>query len=130
MKQLKWGRIAILLVVILGICWFFSKGLKRVGGDRCSTLQVAELPKTGLSDKGVPPKYIPPEINAKIVIDASDGDVIYQNNENEAFAPASMSKMMTAYLLLESVHNGKVRWEDPVKMSGGTNRGCKNSSTS
>ncbi|WP_249685367.1 D-alanyl-D-alanine carboxypeptidase family protein, partial [Bacillus velezensis] len=33
------------------------------------------------------------------------------------FAPASMSKMMTAYLLLENVHNGKLRWDDPVKMS-------------
>ncbi|GAB6439694.1 D-alanyl-D-alanine carboxypeptidase family protein [Bacillus luti] len=120
MKQLKWGRIAILLVVILGICWFFFQGAQKSGSSAdAQPLQVAELPKTGLSDKGVPPKYIPPEINAKaaIVIDASDGDVIYQNNENEAFAPASMSKMMTAYLLLESVHNGKVRWEDPVKMS-------------
>ena len=67
----------------------------------------------------MPPKYIPPEIDAKaaMIIDASNGDVIYQQNENEAFAPASMSKMMTAYLLLENVHNGKVRWEDPVKMS-------------
>ncbi|GAB6428863.1 D-alanyl-D-alanine carboxypeptidase family protein [Bacillus luti] len=120
MKQLKWGRIAILLVVILGICWFFFQGAQKSGSSAdAQPLQVAELPKTGLSDKEVPPKYIPPEINAKaaIVIDASDGDVIYQNNENEAFAPASMSKMMTAYLLLESVHNGKVRWEDPVKMS-------------
>ena len=52
-----------------------------------------------------------------MIIDASDGDIIYQYNENEAFAPASMSKMMTAYLLLESIHNEKVRWEDPVKMS-------------
>ena len=52
-----------------------------------------------------------------MIIDASDGDIIYQYNENEAFAPASMSKMMTAYLLLESIHNGKVRWEDPVKIS-------------
>lgn len=120
MKQLKWGRIAILLVVILGICWFFFQGAQKSGiSADAKPLQVAELPKTGLSDKEVPPKYIPPEINAKaaIVIDASDGDVIYQNNENEAFAPASMSKMMTVYLLLESVHNGKVRWEDPVKMS-------------
>lgn len=120
MKQLKWGRIAILLVVILGICWFFFQGTQKSGSSAdTKPLQVAELPKTGLSDKKVPQKYIPPEINAKaaIVIDASDGDVIYQNNENEAFAPASMSKMMTAYLLLESVHNGKVRWEDPVKMS-------------
>ncbi|KAA0766194.1 D-alanyl-D-alanine carboxypeptidase family protein [Bacillus sp. SH5-2] len=120
MKQLKWGRIAILLVVILGICWFFFQGTQKSGDSvDAQPLQVAELPKIGLSDKEVPQKYIPPEINAKaaIVIDASDGDIIYQNNENEAFAPASMSKMMTAYLLLESVHNGKVRWEDPVKMS-------------
>ncbi|WP_242214290.1 D-alanyl-D-alanine carboxypeptidase family protein [Bacillus cereus group sp. BfR-BA-01383] len=120
MKQLKWGRIAILLVVVLGICWFFFQGAQKSGNSvDAQPLQVAELPKIGLTDKEVPQKYIPPEINAKaaIVIDASDGDVIYQNNENEAFAPASMSKMMTAYLLLESVHNGKVRWEDPVTMS-------------
>ncbi|PGZ06029.1 D-alanyl-D-alanine carboxypeptidase [Bacillus cereus] len=120
MKQLKWGRIAILLVVVLGICWFFFQGAQKNGNSvDAQPLQVAELPKIGLTDKEVPQKYIPPEINAKaaIVIDASDGDVIYQNNENEAFAPASMSKMMTAYLLLESVHNGKVRWEDPVTMS-------------
>ena len=84
---------------------------------RGQPLQVAELPKAGFTEKVVPPKYIPPEINAKatMIIDASDGDIIYQYNENEAFAPASMSKMMTAYLLLESIHNGKVRWEDPVK---------------
>ncbi|MDH4424402.1 MULTISPECIES: D-alanyl-D-alanine carboxypeptidase family protein [Bacillus] len=120
MKQLKWGIMAILSVVILGICWFFFQGAQKSGDSvDAQPLQVAELPKIGLSDKEVPQKYIPPEINAKaaIVIDASDGDVIYQNNENEAFAPASMSKMMTAYLLLESVHNGKVRWEDPVKIS-------------
>ena len=65
-------------------------------------LQVAELPKTvSFTEKVVPPKYIPPEIDAKaaIIIDASNGEVIYQNNENETVAPASMSKMMTAYLV-------------------------------
>lgn len=120
MKRLKWGRLTILLVVILGICWFFFQGVQKseVNVDT-QPLQVAELPKTGLSEKVVPPKYIPPEIDAKaaVIIDASNGDVIYQNNENEAVAPASMSKMMTAYLVLESIHNGKVRWEDPVKIS-------------
>ena len=120
MKRLKWGRLTILLVGILGICWFFFQGVQKseVNVDT-QPLQVAELPKTGLSEKVVPPKYIPPEIDAKaaVIIDASNGDVIYQNNENEAVAPASMSKMMTAYLVLESIHNGKVRWEDPVKIS-------------
>ncbi|MBM6644912.1 D-alanyl-D-alanine carboxypeptidase family protein [Bacillus sp. RIT 809] len=120
MKQLKWGRLTIPLVVILGICWFFFQGVQKSETNvDTQPLQVAELPKTGLSEKVVPPKYIPPEIDAKaaIIIDASNGDVIYQNNENEAVAPASMSKMMTAYLVLESIHNGKVRWEDPVKIS-------------
>ncbi|MDM5193197.1 D-alanyl-D-alanine carboxypeptidase family protein [Bacillus hominis] len=120
MKRLKWGRLTILLVVILGICWFFFQGVQKSETNiDTQPLQVAELPKTGLSEKVVPPKYIPPEIDAKaaVIIDASNGDVIYQNNENEAVAPASMSKMMTAYLVLESIHNGKVRWEDPVKIS-------------
>ncbi|MFD6509854.1 D-alanyl-D-alanine carboxypeptidase family protein [Bacillus sp. NPDC060175] len=120
MKRLKWGRLTILLVVILGICWFFFQGVQKSETNvDTQPLQVAELPKTGLSEKVVPPKYIPPEIDAKaaIIIDASNGEVIYQNNENEAVAPASMSKMMTAYLVLESIHNGKVRWEDPVKIS-------------
>ncbi len=120
MNRLKWGRIAILLVMIFGVCWFVFQGTQKSATSvEGQPLQVAELPKTGLSEKVVPPKYIPPEIDVKaaMVIDASDGNVIYQYNENEAFAPASMSKMMTAYLLLENIHNGKVRWEDPVKMS-------------
>ncbi|MGG5736082.1 MULTISPECIES: D-alanyl-D-alanine carboxypeptidase family protein [Bacillus cereus group] len=120
MKRLKWGGLTILLVVTLGICWFFFQGVQKSETNvDTQPLQVAELPKTGLSEKVVPPKYIPPEIDAKaaIIIDASNGEVIYQNNENEAVAPASMSKMMTAYLVLESIHNGKVRWEDPVKIS-------------
>ncbi|EEL76851.1 D-alanyl-D-alanine carboxypeptidase [Bacillus cereus] len=120
MNRLKWGRLTVLLVIILGICWFLFQGnQKSIANVEGQPLQVAELPKAGFTEKVVPPKYIPPEINAKaaMIIDASDGDIIYQYNENEAFAPASMSKMMTAYLLLESIHNGKVRWEDPVKMS-------------
>ncbi|MFC9724461.1 D-alanyl-D-alanine carboxypeptidase family protein [Bacillus cereus] len=120
MNRLKWGRMTVLLVIILGICWFlFQENQKSIANVEGQPLQVAELPKAGFTEKVVPPKYIPPEINAKaaMIIDASDGDIIYQYNENEAFAPASMSKMMTAYLLLESIHNGKVRWEDPVKMS-------------
>ncbi|ANC18972.1 D-alanyl-D-alanine carboxypeptidase [Bacillus cereus] len=120
MNRLKWGRMTVLLVIILGICWFLFQGnQKSIANVEGQPLPVAELPKAGFTEKVVPPKYIPPEINAKaaMIIDASDGDIIYQYNENEAFAPASMSKMMTAYLLLESIHNGKVRWEDPVKMS-------------
>ncbi|EDS97990.1 TPA: D-alanyl-D-alanine carboxypeptidase [Bacillus anthracis] len=95
MKRLKWGRITILLVIILGICWFLFQGTqKSVTNVEGQPLQVAELPKTGLTEKVVPPKYIPPEVDAKaaVIIDASNGDIIYQHNENEAFAPAAQTE--------------------------------------
>ncbi len=135
MNRLKWGRMTVLLVIVLGICWFLFQGTQKSATNvEGQPLQVAELPKAGFTEKAVPPKYIPPKIDAKaaMIIDASDGDIIYQYNENEAFAPASMSKMMTAYLLLESIHNGKVRWEDPVKMSvkAAQTEGARNPSTS
>ncbi|WP_242144642.1 MULTISPECIES: D-alanyl-D-alanine carboxypeptidase family protein [unclassified Bacillus cereus group] len=129
MKRLRWGRVTILLAVILGICWFiFHGGLEKDGRDIAEAkenhsiegppLQVAELPKLGISEKVIPQKYLPVvEAKAAIIIDASNGEVIYQNNENETFAPASMSKMMTAYLLLENIHKGKVHWEDRVNIS-------------
>ncbi|MFZ3197643.1 MAG: D-alanyl-D-alanine carboxypeptidase, partial [Bacillus mycoides] len=50
MKRLKWGRLTILLVVILGICWFFFQGVQKSETNvDTQPLQVAELPKTGLS---------------------------------------------------------------------------------
>ena len=46
MKQLKWGIMAILSVVILGICWFFFQGAQKSGDSvDAQPLQVAELPK-------------------------------------------------------------------------------------
>lgn len=52
MKRLKWGRITILLVIILGICWFLFQGTqKSVTNVEGQPLQVAELPKTGLTEK-------------------------------------------------------------------------------
>ena len=94
MKRLKWGRLTVLLVIVLGICWFLFQGTQKSATSiEGQPLQVAELPKTGLVEKVVPPKYIPPEIDAKaaMIIDASNGDIIYQHHENESFAQASMS---------------------------------------
>ena len=118
MNRLKWGRMTVLLVIILGICWFLFQGnqksIANVEDNLCKWQNylkqdlLKSSPAKSTSHQKLTQK-------AAMIIDASDGDIIYQYNENEAFAPASMSKMMTAYLLLESIHNGKVRWEDPVK---------------
>ncbi|PFK35367.1 D-alanyl-D-alanine carboxypeptidase [Bacillus cereus] len=127
MKRLGWGSVTILCAIILSACWFFFQGsiLEKNVSEATGKmtidgppLQVAELPETGLSEKVIPQKYVPVvEVKAAMIMDASDGQVMYKNNEEEQLAPASMSKMMTAYILLENIHNGKVHWDDQVKIS-------------
>lgn len=46
------------------------------------------------------------DATAAILMDAQSGKVVYGKNENMPLAPASMSKMMTEYIVLEKIHNG------------------------
>ncbi|MDP5276783.1 D-alanyl-D-alanine carboxypeptidase family protein [Chengkuizengella axinellae] len=55
--------------------------------------------------------------DASILIEASTGQVLYQNNANIALPPASMAKMMTEYLVLESIEQGKISWDESVTIS-------------
>ena len=57
--------------------------------------------------------------NAKsaILIDASTGEVIYEKNPHEKLAPASMTKMMSMLLILESIENKVINWDDVITVS-------------
>ncbi|PYI51101.1 D-alanyl-D-alanine carboxypeptidase family protein [Paenibacillus flagellatus] len=57
------------------------------------------------------------EVKAAILIEASTGQVLYEMNADEPLPPASMSKMMTEYLVMESIKSGKHKWEDIVSPS-------------
>ncbi len=54
------------------------------------------------------------DAGSAILIEASTGQILYKFNENEALPPASMSKMMTEYLVLDSIKNGHIHWDDVV----------------
>ncbi|WP_423804712.1 D-alanyl-D-alanine carboxypeptidase family protein [Neptuniibacter pectenicola] len=54
---------------------------------------------------------------AYLVIDADTGKIIAAKNENERFAPASLTKMMTAYILEYELNKGNVSTEDLVLIS-------------
>jgi len=54
---------------------------------------------------------------AMILIDAESGKVIYEENSKEALPIASMSKLMTQYLVLDAVENGTLSWEDTYEPS-------------
>ena len=53
------------------------------------------------------------DVNAKaaILVEASTGKILYEKNSENAQGIASMTKMMTEYLLLEAIEEGKVKWD-------------------
>ena len=61
----------------------------------------------------------PPEIAASsyILMDAKTGHVILENNATEALPPASLTKIMTAYIAVEEIVNGNLSMDDEVHIS-------------
>ncbi|RBW67340.1 D-alanyl-D-alanine carboxypeptidase family protein [Bacillus taeanensis] len=54
---------------------------------------------------------------AAILIDAETGKVLYEKNPDTVLSPASMTKMMTEYLVLEAIVNKKITWDQEVSVS-------------
>lgn len=57
------------------------------------------------------------EAKAAILMEASTGQVLYEFNADQPLPPASMSKMMTEYLVMEAIKSGNIKWEDMVAPS-------------
>lgn len=57
--------------------------------------------------------------NAKsaILIEVSTGEILYNKNSNQRLAPASMTKMMSLILIMESIEKGNLKWNDIVVVS-------------
>jgi D-alanyl-D-alanine carboxypeptidase len=56
-------------------------------------------------------------INAHIVIDAASGQVLLESNADAITYPASLTKMMTLYLLFDALHSGEVKLDQPLAIS-------------
>ncbi|MHC0039612.1 D-alanyl-D-alanine carboxypeptidase family protein [Pseudoneobacillus sp. C159] len=55
--------------------------------------------------------------DAAILVEASTGRVLYEKNADTVLGIASMTKMMTEYLLLEAIKEGRVKWEQEYSVS-------------
>ena len=52
-----------------------------------------------------------------ILIEASTGEIIFEKNSHEKREPASMTKMMSMLLILESIDKGIISWDEIVTVS-------------
>lgn len=55
--------------------------------------------------------------DSAILVDAETGKVLYAKNPDEALPPASMTKMMTEYLVLEAIDSGDISWDTTTEIS-------------
>ncbi|MBS4201811.1 D-alanyl-D-alanine carboxypeptidase [Bacillus sp. FJAT-49732] len=121
MRQSKKITILILLLMIGCGLYFFIKS----ANESNTQLPVSFLPlqQHEVESKEFSIKVIHPltemNINAKaaMLIDTRDGSILYEKNSDEPFPTASMSKMMTEYLVLEAIKEGKLAWEQSITVS-------------
>ncbi len=56
-------------------------------------------------------------VDGAILIDADSGKILYEENADTPLGIASMTKMMTEYLLFEAIDEGKITWEQEYKVT-------------
>ncbi|MDS9473373.1 D-alanyl-D-alanine carboxypeptidase [Sporosarcina pasteurii] len=56
-------------------------------------------------------------VDGAILIDADTGKILYEENADTPLGIASMTKMMTEYLLFEAIAEGKITWEQEYKVN-------------
>lgn len=57
------------------------------------------------------------DAESAILVDAETGKVLYAKNPDVALPPASMTKMMTEYLVLEAIEKGDIDWDTTTQIS-------------
>ena len=57
--------------------------------------------------------------NAKssILIEATTGEIIHENNSNERYAPASMTKIMSLIIIMEEIESGALKLDEKIRIS-------------
>ncbi|SDI57542.1 D-Ala-D-Ala carboxypeptidase A. Serine peptidase. MEROPS family S11 [Alteribacillus bidgolensis] len=72
-----------------------------------------------LFDSGHTVSAAEPELEADsaILVEAETGKIVYQNDIDLVLPPASMTKIMSEYLVHEAVNNGEISWDEEVDIS-------------
>ncbi|MCR9191892.1 MAG: D-alanyl-D-alanine carboxypeptidase [Gammaproteobacteria bacterium] len=88
------------------------------------TLYAESLPSRNIASPPAMNKHpvitpTPPTINAKayILIDVDSGKVIAEKNSELRLPPASLTKLMTLYVVSQSLKSGQIHLTDPVHIS-------------
>ncbi|MFB4163654.1 serine hydrolase [Alteribacillus sp. JSM 102045] len=88
---MKWIKTSIAAFLSLGLLF---------GGDKVVSGQEPDL-----------------EADSAILVEAETGKIVYEDNIDLILPPASMTKIMSEYLVHEAVNNGDIAWDEEVEIS-------------
>ena len=110
------------IVSLLG--WFFSTVIFAATAANTSPISTVQLPvlksnSTPSATKQATIIPTPPTINAKgyILVDADSGYIIAEKNMHERMPPASLTKLMTMYVVSEALKSNRIHLTDQVLIS-------------
>ncbi|RRK09900.1 D-alanyl-D-alanine carboxypeptidase [Lactiplantibacillus garii] len=95
------GKLKKVMIALVAAVTFTTTGLGIAGAD----LQAQAASTPSISAK------------AAIAVDASTGQVLYDKNSTKPMAIASMTKMLSTYLVLKAIHEGKLSWNQKISVS-------------
>ncbi len=118
---LSGARITTLLMLsgLANCLIFFRSPVCRWSHSRVAKRLAFALLITTCASVSAGPLPAPPQLSAKsyMLVDYHSGRVLAESNADERMEPASLTKMMTAYVVSQEVDRGTVAWDDDVIIS-------------
>ncbi|MBD7971331.1 D-alanyl-D-alanine carboxypeptidase family protein [Paenibacillus gallinarum] len=79
-----------------------------------ATAATTSAAATSTTAKVPSPDTLGLNVKSAVLMEASTGEILLSVNADQAYAPASMTKMMTEYIVTEKVKQGEISWDDIV----------------
>lgn len=93
-----------------------SKVLYRMAAPAAAVVIAAGISTAAIAAKGFPSQVVPSKYSA-IVVDTATGKVLYEVSPDTHRYPASLTKMMTLYVMFEELERGRFKLSTPLRVS-------------
>ena len=110
----QWVKKSIASVILLNMLFMSSLPLVVLAEGEPATTEATtekvtakEVNIPNVADLGL-------QVESAVLIEPTTGEVLLSLNSDVALPPASMTKMMTEYIVAEQVKQGKIAWDDVV----------------
>lgn len=91
--------------------------MKRTYRKLISILLLVTLGFFSLPGENIHAESFDVEAESAILVDAESGKILFAKNADIPLPPASMTKIMTEYLVWEAIENGDITWETTTQIS-------------